>query len=220
MNKMNKKKWAVIIVLIVAVIVVVGVIGFNNRAKAPEVSNMPGSTSTAASGTSTPTSTPTSSANASSGISIVVSTSTQKNYAGASFSFTYPGAWTILSASPLLMTNFSGQYKANGVIPAGGVQMTVVTTTISGNSNDIMAAELANAIDLTTSTVTVDGTACAKATYQVNYAPGATVQNVSVYCSRGNTLWKIYLSYPANDPAGNADVSEFNTVLASMKLSG
>ena len=213
-SEMSKKKTIIVIALAVIIIIIVGVIGFDNKvAKAPETSGGATPTSTATQTTSTTTSTSTAPA-----ISVVLSTSTSRSYTGSSFSFKYPGSWTIFSTTPLMITSFNGQYKAGGVIPAGGVQIAVVTTTISNNLNSIMTTELANAIHLTTSTVMVNGTSCAKATYQVKYAPGATVQNVSVYCSHDTELWKIYFSYPANDPAGQADTSDFNGILGSMKL--
>ena len=215
-SEMSKKKTIIVIVLAVIVLVILGVIGFDNKvAKAPETSGGATPTSTATQTTSTTTSTSTAPA-----ISVVLSTSTSRSYTGSSFSFKYPGSWTILSATPLMITSFNGQYKTGGVIPAGGAQIGVVTTTISGNLNGIMATELASATHLTTSAITVNGTACAKAAYQVNYAPGATVQNISVYCSRGTELWKIYFSYPPNDSAEQADISDFNGILGSMKLSG
>src|ERR1700722_8486937 len=179
---MNKKTTSIIVAVIVIAVIIVAVIGFNNRAKAPEVSGTNNSTTTAQQASSTAI---TSTTTATSTMTVTLSTSTPKTYSGSSFSFTYPGPWYIITPSPLVMTNFGIQYEAGGVIPPGGVQLTVVTTTISGNLDAIMATELANATQLTTTPVTVNGVACAKATYQVNYAPGATVQNVSVYCSHG-----------------------------------
>jgi hypothetical protein len=209
---MNKKTIAIIVFLVVLV-VIVGVIGFNHRAKAPEVQSVGVSTSTATQATSTTTTTlgsPT--------VTVVLSTSTTKTYSGSSFSFNYPSSWSILSAKPLMMTNFNGQYKANGVIPAGGAQLGVVTTTVGGSVADIMTTELMSAKNLTTSTVAVDNVSCAKATYQVSYAPGATAQNISLYCLRGSELWKIYFSYPAGDAAEKADIPALDGILSSMKF--
>jgi hypothetical protein len=212
-KNMSKKTTLIVVAIIAVVIVIVAVVGLNqNVAKAPEVGSTGASTSTTQQATSSTTATST--------MTVTISTSTPKTYSNGSFSFTYPGAWTIYSANPLLLANFNAQSANSVAIPAGGVQLTLVTTTISGNLDAIMAAELANATHLTTAAVTVNGVACAKATYQVNYAPGATVQNVSLYCSRGTELWKIYLSYPANDSAASMDNSEFNAIVSSMKLSG
>ena len=209
---MNKKTIA-IVVLLVVVIVIVGVIGFNHRAKAPEVQSVGVSTSTATQVTSTATTTATAS-----GLTVVISTSTPKNYIGSSFSFVYPGSWFVFSASPLMMTDFNGKYRTGGVIPAGGAQLGVVTTTVGGSVADIMTTELMSATSLTTSTVAVNGVACTKATYQVGYAPGATAQNISLYCLRGTELWKIYFSYPAGDAAEKADLSTLSGMLSSMKF--
>jgi hypothetical protein len=199
-----KKKHIIAIVLtvIVVLIVLVVVVGLGKKvAKAPEVQSVGVSTSTTAPG-----------------LTVVISTSTPKNYIGSSFSFNYPGSWNISSAMPLFMTNFNGKYKANGVIPAGGIQLGVVTTTAYGPVRDIIATELMSATHLTTSTVMVDNVSCEKETYQVNYAPGAIAQNISLYCSRGTELWKIYFSYPANDPTEQSDISDLNGILGSMKL--
>jgi hypothetical protein len=201
---MNKKKTFIVIALAVVVLVVLGVVAFGNKvAKAPENS---AATSSVSSNTVTQSTT--------------TAASAPESYSNGSFSFSHPASWSIVSARPLLMTNFNGQYKAGGVIPANGIQLAVATTTAYGSVQDIIATELMSATHLTTSTVTVDNVSCAKEAYQVNYAPGAIAQNISVYCSRGTALWKIYFSYPANDPAEAVDVSDFNGVLGSMKLSG
>ena len=210
---MNKKTIA-IVVLAVLVVVIVGVIVWDKKvAKAPEVQSVGVSTSTIAQVTSMPTSTMGSGA-----LTVALSSSTTEKYSGSSFSFDYPSSWSIYSAMPLFMTNFDGNYKADGVIPAGGIQLGVVTTTISGNLNSIMTTELVSAIGLSTSAVTVDNITCAKATFQANYTPGATAQNVSLYCLRGNELWKIYFAYPAGDAPEKVDLSDFNGVLSSMKF--
>ncbi len=209
-GEMNKKKLAIVIALVVIIVVVLGIFAFGNKAKAPEVSNGTAPTSTAP---QTATSTA-----SSSGLSIVISTNTPKSYSGVSFSFTYPGAWTISSAMPLLMDDFSGKYKAGGVIPAGGAQLAIATTTSYGPVENIIATELMNATDVASSTTAVDGVACTKATYRANYSQSATAQNISLYCLRGTELWKIYFSYPAGDAAASADLSVFNGILASMKL--
>ena len=126
---MNKKTIA-IVVLAVLVVVIVGVIVWDKKvAKAPEVQSVGVSTSTIAQVTSMPTSTMGSGA-----LTVALSSSTTEKYSGSSFSFDYPSSWSIYSAMPLFMTNFDGNYKADGVIPAGGIQLGVVTTTISGNS--------------------------------------------------------------------------------------
>ncbi|MDR3581866.1 MAG: hypothetical protein P4L67_01180 [Candidatus Pacebacteria bacterium] len=198
---------AVAIVVAVILIVIVGDMGFGKKtAKAPTEPDMAVSTNTAASGTGSST------------VSVVLSTSTPKSYAGASFSFTYPGPWSIFSARPLVITNFNGQYRDKGVIPAGGAQITVVTTTSGGPVADIITTELMHATNITASGVVVDGTTCKKEVFRADYTPGATSQDTSIYCLRGSELWKIYLSYPANDAASAAHISDFNGVLDSMKF--
>ena len=208
---MNKKIIA-ILVLLVVVVVIVGVIGFNHKAKAPEVSNINSTT------TSTNSVGMAVSSSNSGGLSVVISTSTTEKYSGSSFSFDYPGSWSVFSAKPLLMTNFYGRYKTDGTIPAGGAQLAVVTTSVSGSAGNIMTTELMSAIGLTTSTVSVNNVSCTKATYQAHYGVGAVAQNVSLYCLRAGELWKIYLSYPANDPAEKTDLSTFARILSSMKF--
>ncbi len=206
-----KKKYLLITILVVVVLIILaGVLWFDRKAaKAPITSNP-----------ATPTSTAlvTASATGSPAVSVVISTSTAKNYTGKSFSFTYPGSWNVFSASPLLITNFNGQYGDEGIVPAGGAQIAVVTTTLGGPVADIITTELMGATDVATSTITVDGIACAKAIDRANYAPGTTSQNISIYCARGQELWKIYFSYPAGDTAENAHLSDFNGILNSMKF--
>ena len=82
------------------------------------------------------------------------------------------------------MTDFNGQFKSDGVIPKGGAQFSVVTTTISGNLNAIMATELMSAFDLKTSAIPVAGLVCAEANYQADYALGP-LRKISPYIVPG-----------------------------------
>lgn len=211
----------VVIVLAVIVIVILGVFAFGNKAKAPEVpADTMAPTSTVASGTITATvgSSAGSASSSSPAVSITLSTSTH-SYANGSFSFNYPLSWSIAQYSPFSMTNFNGQYGANGTIPPGGAVIEVVTTTVqSGFLPSIMDTQLMNAMDVTTTTLTVDDVACPAAAFEAAYAPGATSKNVSVYCLRGTELWEVYLSYSASDTAAASHVSDFNSVLGTMKF--
>lgn len=213
---MNKKKLITIIVLVVIVVVGLSVVGFSHRAKAPEVttSMVPTSTSGSLSVTASSTS-------SSTNVVVAISTSTQRSYSNGSFSLSYPSSWSIARYLPFLITNFNGQYQTGGIIPVGGAQIYVVTTTIeSGYLQSVINTQLMSAINITTTTLVVDGVACPAAAYEAAYAPGVTSKNVSVYCSRGGELWEVYLSYEANDTAAAsaAHISDFNGVLGSMKF--
>jgi len=218
---MNKKKLTVIIVLAVVAIVILGVVAFSHKAKAPEVATALTPTGTALQVVASTSITALASSTGSSSLSIVVSTSTLESYANKSFSFKYPGAWTIAQYSPFFMTNFNGQYQAGVIIPKGGAIISVVTTTVeSGFLQSIIDTQLMNAINVTTTTLTVDGITCPAAAYEANYAAEAISKDVNVYCLRGTELWEVYLSYEASDTATAmaAHVADFNGVLGSMKF--
>jgi hypothetical protein len=215
---MNKKYLSVIV--IVAVIIVIAVVGISthiNTAKAPVAEN--GSSSTTVIATSTPIQMTVSSTNTGSS-TVSVSITPGKTYANESFSFTYPEAWSVSTVSPFSLTNFGGDYLGGGIIPPGGALIDVVTTTVYGQGvlQGIMTTQLMNAMDLSTTTLSVDGIACPAAAFQAAYAPGYASKDVSVYCQRGDDLWEMYLSYGASDTAMAAHVADFNSVLASMKL--
>jgi hypothetical protein len=211
---MNKNKLITLIILTVVVVVIVGVIGFGYRAKAPEVTT--GGISANATGPLTITA---SSTSGSGSISMVLSTSTQKSYGNESFSFDYPPSWSIVTYSPFSMTNFGGNYLKGGIIPIGGAQIYITTTTVeSGFLPSIISTQLMNAMNMTTTTLMVDGVACPAAAYEAAYAPGVVSKNVSVYCPRGTEVWEVYLSYEASDTDMAARVADFNSVLASMKF--
>jgi hypothetical protein len=116
------------------------------------------------------------------------------------------------------MTDFGGKYENGWMIPMGGSEIDVVTTTVYSSIKEIMTTELMSAVGLQTSAVTVDSVACKKAAYQDNYAPGVASQDISIYCLRGSELWKIYLSYHSGDPAAQTHNTVFDEVLSSMKF--
>lgn len=119
---------------------------------------------------------------------------------------------------PFSMTNFNGQYVSGDVVPMGGAEIDVVTTTNYGDLKNIMTTELMGAADLATSTVAVDNVACDEARYGESYSDETLSGNIAVYCERGIKLWKIYLSYRESDPAAAVHVADFNGVLSSMKF--
>jgi len=147
-----------------------------------------------------------------------VSISIQRFYAGSSFSFSYPSSWSIFNPAPFSITNFNGRYILGNVIPVGGAEIDVVTTTNYGNLQDIMTTELMSATNLTTSTVTVSGIACTETHSNRSFSDGTPSENVAVYCERGTALWKIYLSYRKNDPAAAARITDFAGILSSMQF--
>ncbi len=204
---MNKKRLDIII--IIAVIIIIAIIGIGiHRAKAPETSNNYTASGTIPSGIT---------ASSSMGVSINIG----KFYSNGSFSFTYPTLWNIEQYSPFSMTNFNGKYLAGNIIPADGAEIDIVTTTVqNGYLPDIMTTQLMSAVNITTTTLTVDNVACPAAAYEANYAPGITSKDVSVYCPRGAELWELYLSYEASDTPleTSRHVADFNSVLASMKF--
>jgi hypothetical protein len=211
---MNKKKITTIIVLLVVIIIILGVVGFSHKAKAPAVSS--GTTSTSS---TLPITVTASSTSNSPQATITLSTSTKRTYGNASFLISYPPSWSIAQYSPFLMTNFGGKYLSGDILPKGGAEITIVTTTVeTGYLPGIMQTQLMNAMDLATTTLTVDGVACPAAAYESAYAPGYASKDVSVYCLRGNELWEIYLSYDASDTAMSTPVADFNSVLGSMKF--
>ena len=203
------------IIGIVVVIIVVAVIWWGAKpAKAPEVA----SSTSVATGTGAIAGTAPSSVAVTASGTPGVTVTMGGVYSGNSYSFKYPFAWTIESYWPFAMTTFGGKYVNNDIIPPGGAEIDIATTTVYGNLKVIMQTELMAAKNVLTSAVTVDGTSCAEANYDNTYGGGIALKDTAVYCARGNELWKFYLSYRADDPAGNTHVADFNSVLASMKL--
>ena len=213
---MNKKNaWIVVLVVVVVVLVVIGIVAIDkNVAKAPVVSGVgttaPLGTSTVGQTTSTASSSP---------LTVTPSTSTaQKSYVAASFSLDYPGSWVASTTSFFSLNNFGGKYQNGGMIPVGGAEIDVVTTTVYSSVSEIMTTELMSATNVATSTVTLDNIVCKKAVYDNSYATGFPSDDTSIYCLRGSELWKIYFSYHAGDPAAQEYVSDFSMVLNSIKF--
>jgi hypothetical protein len=204
---MNKKNW--IIAIAVIVIVIVGIVIVNkdtNVATAPEV----------VTNTTSIIATTTQSAGSTSSSSLTI---TQTGfYENKLFSLSYPSSWTISSYSPFSLTNFKGEYVDKDIIPDGGAEVDVVTTVAASSVKDIMTTELMSSTDLATTNVTVDHVACMEATYNNTYTSSIASKDVAVYCQQGTNVWKIYLSYRANDSAGVAHLTDFNSMLDSMKL--
>jgi len=213
---MEKKRGIIIVILIVIVIIAVVAVleakkgSVATPAPVPEIS-----TTTVPSSSSTPRAAEASSSPANPGISISV----QHSYAGASFSLNYPASWNVFTVAPFSLINFNEQNFANGVLPPGGAEVNIATTTVYGNFDAITATELMGVSDLSTSTVAVDGTSCMEARYHETYAGGVQMANTALYCDRGTELWKIYLAYRADDQAAAAHLADFESMLHSMRLS-
>jgi hypothetical protein len=209
---MNKKNILAVVVVVVVVVlaIVAGVVLINRKvAKAPEISSGTTAIQTSTSTVEQATSTAVSSSSA---------PVASKKYVGGTFSLSYPGSWIVSSTSPFSMDDFGGKYQ-NGMIPMGGAEIDVVTTTVYSSLSEIMTTELMSAVNLTQSTVTIDGVSCKKALYRDTYAAGVNSQDISVYCLHGSKLWKIYFSYHDGDPAAQAHINDFNGVLSSMTFS-
>jgi lipopolysaccharide export system protein LptC len=204
---MKKKKSIIISILLVAAIAII-IFGMaimsKNVAKAPIHSGGTVSSSTTSTATSS--------------VSVKINLSTSTQYTGPSFSLIFPDSWTRISVTPFSIDTFKGQYEKDGAIPLGGAEIAVVTTTVSGPVKDIMTTELMSAKNITMSTVTVNKISCDRASYENTYTGGSISKDVAVYCLRGTKLWKIYLSYHAEDTAGSTHVADLNGILASMKF--
>jgi hypothetical protein len=211
MNK-RQKIIAAVIVVVVILVIAIGLWINAKTAKAPEVSSVGG---TAATGTlQTGSSTGPTSSSTSAGMTVTLT----QVYSNGSFSFNYPTGWTPATYSPFAMDDFGSKYVDGDIIPEGGAEIDVVTTTVYGNLQSIMETELMSATNVTTSAITVDGVPCAKATYDSTYTANIASKDTAIYCQEGNELWKIYLSYRADDSAASAHIADLDSVLASMKL--
>jgi hypothetical protein len=221
---MHNKKTVVIVAVMVVIVILIAFFAVerwsgSNVAHAPELSvavNGGGTTGIAtSSGASSSLSAvfaPTSS------VKNPASASTKKTYAGSSFAFSYPASWSIFNVRPFSITNFNGQYVSEDVIPMGGAEIDVVTTTNFGDLKNIMATELMGAANLTTSTVAVSNVACSEANYGGSFSNGVPSKNIAVYCERGTELWKLYIAYRGDDPSGSTYRADFDGVLGSMKF--
>ncbi len=215
---MEKKRGIVVVVLIVIVIAAaIAVLGAHHKGS---VATPTQASPTMVATTSVPTSSnaaapATSSSPENPGVSISI----QRSYAGASFSFNYPASWSILAAAPFSLINFDEKNFAAGVLPPGGAEIDIATTTLYGNLDAITGTELMGATFLSTSTVTVGGTSCMEARYHETYAGGVQMANTALYCGHGTELWKIYLVYRVDDQAAAIHLADFESVLRSMRFS-
>lgn len=202
---MEKKRGIIVILIVVVIVAAIAVLDAQRKGNVAPPGPVPGiATTTVPSSSSTPPE---------------VSISIQRSYAGASFSFSYPVSWGIFTEAPFSLINFDEQNFANGVLPPGGAEVNIATTTVYGNLDAITATELMGVSDLSTSTVAVDGTSCMEARYHETYAGGVQMANMALYCDRGTELWKIYLAYRAGDQAAAAHLADFESMLHSMRLS-
>ncbi len=213
---MTKRK-IIALVGVAAVIVVIAYAMFAERSVAPsgqEPGSLSGMQGSSASSSAPSAASGTVATSSRGGATITI----DRFYGGSSFTFSYPMSWSVLTVAPLAITNFNGKYASGNVIPPGGAEIDVVTTTVYGNLQSIMETELMGAQDLKMSTTSVDGTACAEAQYQDAHGGSATSASIALYCERNTKLWKIYLAYRANDPATAALLNDFKEVLNTLKF--
>ena len=224
MNK-NKPIWIILgaVVVIVACVILAGkYLGSSGGGAAINNGYTPpvlGENATSTAPTSSNVQSPSVSVKASSTSGSGATISVLKFYQGNSFSFNYPEDWTIFNPAPFSINNFKGAYVNGSVIPMGGAEIDVATTTLySGRIDDIMGTELLSATNVVKSNVTVQGISCVEARYNNTYTPSVASRNIAVYCLRGVGLWKIYLSYRAGDSAATSHIANLNSVLASFKF--
>ena len=226
---MNKK---IIILIAIVAIIVLAVFAFSDKTNAPQLAtNTPGATST------TPTSTATSSTTASStaGASSTYGTNSTSTGGKAISPFitmgsdgwqTYTGVkedmivaapprWSYGPGSPISMDNFSHHY-ADGIIPVGGAEIDMGTTTLYSSLEQLAAGQLSSATNITTSSVSVSGTMCAEYASSNTLAPTVPSKNFAVYCNHHGVLFEFYLVYRANDPQASEFNATFNAVLARV----
>lgn len=220
---MNKYKiWIAVAVMVIALGAVVGVEMADHKvAQAPLAPGSEASSSSTSGAVSTGAAAATATASSSDGgLTITFSTTTEKYYAGSSFSMAYPSSWTAELSPTFSLDSFGGKYQDGWMIPAGGAEIDVVTTTVQNAAamQGIMGTELMSATNVSTSTQTVSGVACVKASYASQYKAGQPSRDTALYCLRGAELWKIYFSYHAGDAAAQQHVADFANVLGSLKF--
>jgi hypothetical protein len=223
MNK-NKTVWIIIgaIIVIVACVALAG--KYLGSTTNPTADNGAYASPVSAEVTATTTSPSlaiTLSAPASTTASISVETSSTlaaKTFRNSSYAFAYPGNWTIGSGAHTSINNFGASSWSGGLVPPGGAEISVATTTLYGSLSDMVHYEFLSMTNVTTSTVTVSGVSCTEGRGKLVANNGALSQNEVVYCPRGHAVWKIYFSYRAGDPKAANFVSVLSGILASFKF--
>lgn len=202
--------------VIILAIIVVGLMIFAASSSSPTSSpNTPANQTSTTSQTQS-TSTPAQATSSASSTSAWVKFEIQKT----GFTFLHPQAWTIASVSPTVsLDNFNHALLGGGVVPEHGAIMDISTTTTGLSLKDFIAGNLVGASILSSSTVTVDGTSCSEVLYEDTYSASVASKNVGVYCPRGTTLWKMYLSYRKGDSEEAQFADTFSRILSSLQFS-
>lgn len=140
-------------------------------------------------------------------------------------SFEYPSDWKINTAlstlhGPISLDNFNNAYANGGIIPAGGADIDITTTTIPTSLDQFAINEAVGTNLLAMGDISVANASCAS-TYDADslYSNVLIYKEVSVYCPVGNTLYKIYLSYPTATSSDNIFPPEFTAFLGTIQFS-
>jgi hypothetical protein len=113
------------------------------------------------------------------------------------------------------LTNFKGSYARGGVLPEGGAEIDIASAPIpAGSLVDYVHHELTGA----TIESLQDSGSVVEVAYTDEFGPGLSYGNIAIYRTHGQMLYKMYLSYHANDPSANFLHSMFRQIVGSVQF--
>ncbi len=124
------------------------------------------------------------------------------------------------STTNVSLNNFNNEYSHGGMPPAGGAEIDAASAVLPPPPLlDYISTELQGATLSLTTNIYIGTNSATEVFYTDDYAPSVTTKNVAVYAPISGRLYKLFLSYRADDPAESQYLSDFEQVLGSIQFS-
>jgi hypothetical protein len=131
----------------------------------------------------------------------------------------HTNAQVVTLGGPILLNNFGSQYDHGGLVPPGGAEITITSSSLPQVPlSQFISTEFQGATITSTAPTTVSGMSCTEVSYTDSYGPNLNYSEIAVYCPSTTALSKFYLFYRSGDAGANQFLGTFQQVLNTVQL--
>ena len=138
----------------------------------------------------------------------------------------YPEDWQLnqrlnLRDDPISLNNFNSSYLRGGIIPVGGADIDVARFPATSSAvSELIASDLSDADEMRIDphSYRVGGRQGTRVLYSDTYTPSFAYENVAIYVSASDGLYKFFLTYHRGDPHRKGFNEDFEYLLKSVRF--
>jgi hypothetical protein len=138
----------------------------------------------------------------------------------------YPEDWKLnpklnLKDDPINVNNFNSAYLQGGIIPPGGADIDIAYFAgVNQPVGDVIKRELEDAdkMEVDRHAFRIDGHDGTRVFYTDVYASGFAYENIAIYLTQGDGLYKFFLTYHQGDPHAKGFHDDFDQILKSVRF--